>query len=107
MEEPGLDFHDWESRWHDLQETAADEPTEALPEIVRLVHEMLVERGYDVDDPLAAEGAEAEVVRQFVAARDLATVVERGEQVELEDVIEELDGLREVHDYLLQERTAP
>ena len=37
MTDPGLDLHEWETRWSDLQDQAADAPDEALPEIVRLV----------------------------------------------------------------------
>jgi hypothetical protein len=37
MSEPGLDLHEWETRWAELQELAAHSPDEALPEIVRAV----------------------------------------------------------------------
>lgn len=37
MQEPGLDLHEWETRWQELQDLAADAPDETLPEIVRQV----------------------------------------------------------------------
>ena len=37
------------------QDQAADAPAEALPEIVRLVEEMLVGRGYDLENPVVEE----------------------------------------------------
>ena len=106
MEEPGLDMHEWETRWQDLQDEAADDPVQTLPEIVRLVEEMVVGRGF-AEEPVTAEGEAPDVVRQLQSAREIARLIDAGEAVETTDVIEELDGLREIHDYLVQDRTAP
>ena len=43
-----------------------------MPSGARLVARMLEERGYDLDDPVAREGDEREVVAEFRAARDIA-----------------------------------
>jgi hypothetical protein len=107
MEEPGLDLHDWETRWQSLQDDAADDPVQSLPELVRLLDDMLAERGFQTDEPVTAEGEEGDIVRQLASARELARVVERGDPVEVTDVIEELDGLRELHDFLAENRAAP
>jgi hypothetical protein len=37
MSEPGLDLHEWETRWAELQEPAEAHPTRRCPEIVRAV----------------------------------------------------------------------
>jgi len=49
MIEPGLDLHLWESRWQQLEDEAADAPVETLPEMDRLVREMLEQRGFQLD----------------------------------------------------------
>src|SRR4051812_10851940 len=58
--EPGLDLHEWETRWEELNESAAGAPDEALPEFVRHVEEMLLERGYHLGEPVTQEGADYE-----------------------------------------------
>jgi uncharacterized protein (UPF0297 family) len=106
MTEPGLDLHEWETRWADLQEQAADAPDEALPEIVRLVEEMLAARGYDLVNPVVVENEDPDIVRDFLAARDIARAVEQT-ALEPEDVQTALEDLTEIHDYLVEQRAAP
>lgn len=106
MTDPGLDLHEWETRWSDLQDQAADAPDEALPEVVRLVEEMLVERGYDLENPVVEEGEDPDIVRDFLAARDIARAAETTE-LEAEDVQTALEDLAEVHDYLVEDRPGP
>jgi uncharacterized protein (UPF0297 family) len=79
MSEPGLDLHEWETRWAELQELAENAPDEALPEIVRAVEEMLTERGYNLENPVAVEGEDPDLVRDFLAAREIARAAERTE----------------------------
>ena len=69
MLEPGLDRHEWESEWQALEPEHGDAPADALPEVDDLVARMLEERGYALDDPVAREGEEREVVAEFLAAR--------------------------------------
>ena len=106
MTDPGLDLHEWETRWSDLQDQAADAPDEALPEVVRLVEEMLVARGYDLENPVVEEGDDPDLVRDFVAARDIARAAEATD-LEAEDIQTALDDLADIHDYLVEERPAP
>jgi hypothetical protein len=106
VHEPGLDLHEWETRWQELQDLAADAPDETLPEIVRFVEQMLVERGFQLDDPVSAAGADPDVVRDFLAARELASAVEAGNG-EPEDVEVALENLREIRDYLVSDRAPP
>ena len=106
MYEPGLDLHEWETRWQELQDAAADAPDEALPEIVRFVQQMLAERNFQLDEPVTAEGEDPDVVRDFLAARDLTRRAEAG-TVEPEDVEVALENLREIYEYLVANRAAP
>jgi hypothetical protein len=106
MTEPGLDLHEWETRWAELQELAADAPDEALPEMVRFVQQMLVERGYDLENPVVEEGESPDIIRDFLAARDIARAAETTE-LDAEDVQTALEDLAEIHDYLVEDRAAP
>ena len=106
MDEPGLDLHEWETRWAELQDLAASTPDEALPEIVRAVEQMLIERGYDLENPVATEGEDPDLVLDFVAARDIARAADQGE-IEREDIETALEDLAEIHDYLVEHRAAP
>jgi hypothetical protein len=45
MVEPGLDLHDWQTRWEQILEDAEDAPGEALAEMDALVAEMLTSSG--------------------------------------------------------------
>ena len=106
MDEPGLDLHEWETRWDDLNEAAADAPDEALPEFVRYVEQMLVERGFQLDEPVTLEGEDFDVIKSFLAARDLAASAEKT-ALDPEDVQVALENLRELHDYLVNVRAFP
>jgi uncharacterized protein (UPF0297 family) len=106
MSEPGLDLHEWETRWAELQELAEGAPDEALPEIVRAVEQMLTERGYDLENPVVTDGEDPDLVRDFLAAREIARAAERGE-VEPEDIETALEDLAEIHDYLVEDRAPP
>lgn len=106
MTEPGLDLHEWESQWAQLQEDAADAPDEALPELVRLIEQMLVERGYDLENPVVVEDESPDIVHDFLAAREISRAAEQT-KLEQEDIQTALDDLAEIHDYLVENRAAP
>jgi hypothetical protein len=108
MTEPGLDRHEWESQWQALEEQVEDAPAEALPELDRLVAEMLNERGYALDDPVAREGDDREVVAEFLAAREITRLVEADSQdISPGDVAAAVNGYRSLYEYLLAERSTP
>ena len=46
-QEPGLDVHIWSSRFESIEDDLRDDPAGALPDLRRLVEEMLEERGYE------------------------------------------------------------
>lgn len=91
-----------------LEDDLRTDPVAALPELDDLVHRMLDETGYDVDDPVMREGDEREVVAEYRAARELRLAVERGdsENVSPGDVAAAINGLRAVYDYLIANRSA-
>lgn len=106
MTDPGLDLHEWETRWSDLQDQAADAPDEALPEVVRLVEEMLTDRGFDFENPVVVEDESRDIVTDFLAARDISRAAETT-KLDQEDIQTALDDLTEIHDYLVEERPGP
>src|SRR3712207_6736033 len=106
MLEPGLDRHEWESRWQQLEEDLATDAAEALSEADRLLEEMLGARGYALDDPVAREGDDRDVVADFLAARDITRPVERGGDVEKEDGDVAAATCRGLSRFLVSERSA-
>ncbi|HXJ65988.1 MAG TPA: hypothetical protein VNN79_19690 [Actinomycetota bacterium] len=106
MTDPGLDLQGWETRWSDLQDQVADAPDEALPEVVRLVEEMLTDRGFDFENPVVVEDESRDIVSDFLAARDIARAAETT-KLDQEDIQTALDDLTEIHDYLVEERPGP
>jgi len=108
MLEPGLDKHEWESVWQSLEEDLETSPAETLPELDRLVEQMLEARGYAIDDPVAREGDDREIVAEFLAAREITRLVERGaDGISPGDVAAAVNGYRALYEYLMVERSAP
>ena len=108
MIDPGLDRHEWESELRALEPELEDSPAEALSELADLVERMLRARGYDVDDPIVREGEDREVVAEYLAGREISDAVERGdESVGPGDVGAAVHGLRNLAEYVLDERRTP
>ena len=108
MLEPGLDRHEWESRWASLEEDLEDSPRDVLPELDELVSQMLEARGYALDDPVAREGDDRETVAEFQAARETTQLLRDGpDSVSPGDVAEAVNGYRSLYGYLIEERAAP
>ena len=97
--ESGVDLHLWESAWASIAEDAEDDPDAAVSHLADLVHRMLVASGYAVDDPVAREGEDPEIVRSYLSARETAERAELGaasrSEVELA-----LEDLRDIFDAL-------
>jgi hypothetical protein len=107
MYEPGLDRHEWESEWESIEEALHDDPVDALSELDMLVHRMLEEAGFDVDDPVERVGDEREVVANFLAAREIKLAVERGaDEISPGDVAAAINNYRDVYQYLVTNRSA-
>jgi hypothetical protein len=106
--EPGLDRHEWESRWESLQEELEDSPRAVLPELDLHVHQMLEERGYAIDDPVAREGDDREIVAEFLAAREITQLdADDPDAVSPGDIAAAVNGYRAIFEYLLEERAPP
>jgi hypothetical protein len=100
--EPGIDRHVFESRWASLEEDLDTDPADALPDLADLVQEMLIESGYDLTDTVAREGEEREVVAEYLAAREVADRVDKGEDVEPDEVADAIEGLRALRDFVIE-----
>jgi len=85
MSDPGLDLHEWETRWAELEEELAEDPAGALPDACDLIEETL---GLDyVNDELEVA---------FRAARETADAIERGDDVDPGDIGAAVENLRAV-----------
>jgi hypothetical protein len=100
--EPGLDRHEWEGEMSAIEEQLSENPEESLPELDGLLGRMLVESGYDLDDPVALEGDDREVVSEFLAAREIKQAVEQdADGVSPGDVAAAINGYRAVFDHVV------
>jgi len=108
MLEPGLDRHEWESEWASLEEELADSPADVLPQLDDLVERMLEARGYAINDPVAREGDDRDVVADFLAAREITQLLAEGsDYVSPGDVAAAVNGYRSTYEFLLEERRMP
>jgi hypothetical protein len=103
MVEPGLDRHQWQTEWEQLEPLVVDSPAEALPELDDLVYRMLTEAGYPVDtaDPVDDEGVDPEVLASFRAAREVTRIVDRGEDYDPGDVGQAVGLYREIYEHVI------
>ena len=103
MVEPGLDRHEWESEWEQLEPLVVDSPAEALGDLDDLVRRMLVESGYSVDtaDPVDDEGIDPEVLASYRAAHEVRMIVDRGEDFDPGDVGQAIGLYREIYQHVL------
>jgi hypothetical protein len=103
MHDPGLDRHDWETEWAELEPLVVDSPGEALPEVDALITRMITEAGYPVGttDAVEDEGVDPEILASFRAAHELAAQVDRGETVDPGDVGQAITLYREIYEHLV------
>jgi hypothetical protein len=96
--EPGLDLHEWETRWAELEEALADDPADALVAACDEIEALL---GLGTADAAQQD----ELAQAYRAARDVADRVERGEDVDPGDLGGAVENLRLVRDGLLRADT--
>ena len=107
MYDPGLDRHDWESEWQALEDDLRTDPAQALPELDGLVARMLEESGYDLTDPVVRDGAEREIIAEYLAAHEIVVASERDSgDLSPGDIASAINGYRAVYDHLLTTRAA-
>jgi hypothetical protein len=108
VQEPGLDRHEWETEWQQLEPLVLDAPREALPELHDLVRRMLEERDYAIDDEVVREGNDPEIIAEYLAARETTRRAERDDpDLSPGDVGDAVASYRNLYEYLLENRTAP
>jgi hypothetical protein len=98
MFEPGLDLHEWETRWAELEEAFAEDPADALVEACDEIESFLgIHTG---DDTLRAQYTELETA--YEAAREVADRYEQGADVDPGDIAAAIENLRTVRTGLLR-----
>ena len=95
--EPGLELHEWETRWNELEPMLEEDPASTLPEMCDFVEQTLVESGVAVDE---VGGENDEVLMGYRAARETSDRVERGEDVGPGDIGAAIENLRAIYDTL-------
>jgi hypothetical protein len=103
VSEPGVDLHEWESRWASVEEELESDPDAALSQFADIVGGILKARGFALDDPVAVAGDEPEIVVTYLAARETAERAELGE-ASRGDVETAIDDLRLIFETLVAER---
>jgi len=101
MQEPGLDRHEWESEWSDLEERLRDDPGDALFALDELIARMLESRGIPLRDEDGHAETEPETVRAFAEARRITELVGVGEDVDPGDIAHAVNSYRELYASLL------
>jgi hypothetical protein len=105
--EPGLDLHDWESEWQQLEPLVRDSPTEALPELHDLIVRMLQEREILDEDLVAREGADPELLASYAAGKEVVDRLDRAETVDPSDIGNVIQEYRGIYEHLTSQRAAP
>jgi hypothetical protein len=101
MQEPGLDEHEWITEWEQLSPFLEESPIEAIPEVHRLITEMMEARGFELDEPEGEELKEPEITRTYIAAREVKDEIESGDSLDLGDVPGAVEAYRELYQDLL------
>ena len=102
VQEPGLDRREWETEWQALEDQLGDAPADALPEMHDLIARMLNARGYALDDAVASEGDDPEILAEYRAARDITRLVEAGAPVDPGDVAAAVRGLMALRHHIIE-----
>jgi hypothetical protein len=105
--EPGIDEHEWISRYESIDEDLRTSPVESLSELDDLVSEMMEARGIPLEEREGEDATEPETVRQFAEARRVTRQIDNGEDFDLGDVANAVDAYRSLYDYLLNVGPTP
>lgn len=101
--EPGLDVHEWETRWQELEPQLESDPADALPEACDFVEQLLRESGIGTE---RVGGENDELIAGYEAARSVADEIERGSSVGPGDVGAAIANLRGVYESVRDGRRA-
>lgn len=97
MQEPGVDEHIWASEWEQLSPLLQESPVEAIPEVHRLITEMMEARGFELDEQEGEDLTQPEITRAYLAAREVKDEIESGDSFDLGDVAVAVDAYRELY----------
>jgi hypothetical protein len=100
--EPGLELHEWETRWSELDAMMEDDPAGALAPACDVAEAMLTQSGVVAD----VGGETDELWAGYRAARETADRIERGEDVDPGDVGAAIENLRGLYDAIRAGRQA-
>jgi hypothetical protein len=100
-QEPGLDLHEWETRWQELEPLLEDDAASALPEACDFVERVLLESRIGLE---RVGGENDELIASYEAARETADAVERGGTVDPGDVGAAIVNLRAVYEAVIDIR---
>ena len=101
MQEPGIDEHIWESEWEQLSPLLEESPVEAIPEVHRLITEMMEARGFELVQREGEELTEPEITRAYVAAKEIKDEIESDEPLDLGNVPVAVEAYRDLYQDLL------
>jgi hypothetical protein len=101
MQEPGIDEHEWITRYEALEEDVRQTPAEALSELDELVAEMMEARGYPLEERAGETDIEPETIRQFTEARRVTRQLDTGDPYDPGDVASAVDNYRSLYEHLL------
>jgi hypothetical protein len=99
-ENPSVNQEEYAAEWESLMDTAREDPRETLPELERLLERMLEDRGYDVDDEIAREGLDRDLVAEVDEVRRVADLLREGGDVDPGDVGAAYESLRLIYETL-------
>lgn len=95
--EPGLDLHEWETRWAEIETALAESPADGLVAACDEIEELLrLQPGEEFLDAGSTELGAA-----YQAAREVADRHERGEEVDPGDFGAAIEDLRSIRAALL------
>jgi hypothetical protein len=92
--DPGLELHEWETRWSELEPMLEEDPAGALSEACDFVEQVLVESDVAVE---GIDGENDELLAGYRAARETANRVEQGADVDPGDVGAAIENLRALY----------
>jgi hypothetical protein len=99
--EPGLELHEWQTRWQELEPEFELDAADTLTEAVDFVEQMLNESGIGIE---RTGGENDELIAAYEAAREVADVIERGEHFDPGNVGLAIANLRIVYEALVEDR---
>jgi hypothetical protein len=96
-----VDEHIWISEWEQLSPLLEESPVEAIPEVHRLITEMMETRGFELEESEGMELKEPEITRAYIAAREVKDEIESSDSFDLGDVPVAVEAYRELYQELL------